>query len=67
MGYKVFLMTNDIIRLRDALIRDNEDNLFRERLNRDSATIIQSLVNSGEYRVKTPKGTILIRSAKKTA
>jgi hypothetical protein len=60
-------MTNDIIRLRDALIRDNEDNRFRETLNRDSVTMIESLVNSGEYRVKTPKGTIVIRSARKTA
>ena len=67
MDGKVDLMTNDIIRLCDALIRDNEDNRLRDRLNRDSAAISRSLVNYGEYRVETPKGTILIRSERKTA
>jgi hypothetical protein len=60
-------MTNDILRLRDALTRDSEDSRFREKLNQDSEKIRRSLSDSGEYRVQTPKGTILIRSTKKTA
>jgi hypothetical protein len=56
-------VTNDIIRLRDALIRDNEGSQFLERLRRDSGAIRKSLISSGEYRIKTPKGTILIQSS----
>ncbi len=55
-------MTNDIIRLRDALTRDNDDALIRDRINRNSTEILSSLRESGEYRIQTPKGTILIRS-----
>jgi hypothetical protein len=60
-------MTNDIIRLRDALTRDSEDSRFRDRLKQESVTIRRSLDSSGEYRFVTPKGTILIRSAKRSA
>jgi hypothetical protein len=58
-------MTNDILRLRDALVRDSEDGRFRERLSKDSGAIRSSLNTTGEYRVSTPKGIILIRSLKK--
>jgi len=60
-------MTNDILRLRDALTRDSEDSRFRDKLTRESAKIRESLSHSGEYRVRTPKGTIVIRSVKKSA
>jgi hypothetical protein len=60
-------MTNDILRLRDALNRDSEETHFRDRLKQESGQIRRSLDNSGEYRVQTPKGTIVIRSAKRTA
>jgi hypothetical protein len=60
-------MTNDILRLRDALVRDSEDGTFRERLAQDSVAIRRSLNTTGEYRVRTPKGTILIRATKKSA
>jgi hypothetical protein len=60
-------MTNDIVRLRDALTRDSDETLFRDRLKQESGEIRRSLDDSGEYRVQTPKGTIVIRSVKRTA
>ena len=60
-------MTNDILRLRDALVRDSEDGRFRDKLTKDSVAIRRSLDTTGEYRVRTPQGTILIRSTKKSA
>ena len=60
-------MTNDILRLRDALTRDSEDSRFREELTRDSGAIRNSLEKEGEYRVPTSSGTVLIRFAKKNA
>lgn len=60
-------MTNDILRLRDALIRDSEETHFRDKIKRESGQIRSSLDNSGEYRVQTSKGTIVIRSSKRTA
>jgi hypothetical protein len=60
-------MTNDILRLRDALTRDSEDSRVREKLTRDLGTIRNSLRDTGEYRVPTPNGTVLIRSEKRNA
>jgi len=60
-------MTNDILRLRDALIRDSGEAHFRDKIKQESGQIRSSLNQSGEYRIQTPKGTILIRSAKRTA
>ena len=60
-------MTNDILRLRDALVRESKDGRLQDKLTLDSKAIRQSLNTTGEYRMRTPQGTILIRSTKKTA
>jgi hypothetical protein len=60
-------MTNNILRLRDAIVRDSEEGRFRDTITKDSGKIRDSLNRSGEYRVGTPKGTVVIRSVKKSA
>ncbi|GAC1429445.1 MAG: hypothetical protein NVSMB62_27140 [Acidobacteriaceae bacterium] len=60
-------MTNDILRLRDALNRVTEESGLRQTLQRNSGAIRDSLTRCGEYRLPTRRGTIVIRSPKKTA
>ena len=60
-------MTNDILRLRDALNRGSEESHLRQQLEQNSGAIRESLTRSGEYRIPTRRGTIVIRSTKKTA
>jgi hypothetical protein len=60
-------MTNDILRLRDALVRDSEESKIRKELDDQFPKIRQSLGASGVYRFRTPKGTIVIQATKKTA
>lgn len=60
-------MTNDILRLRDALTRGSEEAFLRQELERNSTVIRESLSRSGEYRIPMGRGTIVIRSKKTTA
>jgi hypothetical protein len=60
-------VTNDIGRLSEAITREGERKRFRNRLMRDSKKIRESLTQSGEYRISTPQGTIVIRSDKESA
>lgn len=55
-------MTNDILRLRDALVRNSEFSQLRQELTRDLDKLRQSLKESGEYRILTRKGALIIRS-----
>ena len=57
-------MTDNILRLRDALNRDRDDSRLRERLAQNSSAIQEALHRSGEYRLRTDRGTIVIRSVK---
>lgn len=54
-------MTNDIFRLTDALVRDNDGIQIRKFLKYNSDIIINALNRTGEYRIKTTKGNILIK------
>jgi len=64
-------MTNDILRLSEALTRDTERSQFRDTLARNLASnsdkIRASLRQSGEYRISTTKGDVVIRSKQKVA
>lgn len=57
-------MTDNILRLRDALTRDRDESRLRERIAENSGAIRDALHRSGEYRLRTDRGTIVIRSSK---
>jgi hypothetical protein len=60
-------MTSDILKLRDAVTRDTEGRLLGDSLKQRAGEIRVALNESGEYRLSTRGGTIVIRSAKKSA
>lgn len=58
-------MTSDILQLRDAVTRDTLDQQLQRRIEGRAGEIRRALAESGEYRLPTPMGTIVIRSHKK--
>jgi hypothetical protein len=58
-------MTSDTLQLRDVVTRDTLDQQLQRRIERRASDIRRALNESGEYRINTPQGTVVIRSRKK--